>query len=289
MIEPTVQTVAPAPPPADHWLTRAFTAVFVERRLPYRVSVWMDRVANRLGFRRKTVRAAEFVVRVRRQTCDEEFVQNIILNHEYTPPGFTVGKDDVVIDIGGNIGTFALLAARDAAHGRVFTFEPNLENFELLRHNLSINRIANVSAVRAAVAAGAGSVKLFTAPQGGFHSILSDRAVAAEQYELVESVGLKDIFDTHRIDRCNFLKIDCEGAEYDILYSLPIEYYERIDKVAMEFHGENDRTKRRARSDALVSHLEKMGFSIDAYIEYPPPFRGGMIRARRAPLTCPRR
>lgn len=284
MIEPTVQIAPPrrAGAPADHWLKRAFTVLLVERRLPYRVSVWVDTVANRLGFRHKMVRAAGFRVRVRRQTCDEEFVQNIIVNHEYTPPGFGIGKNDVVIDVGGNIGTFALLAAREASGGCVFAFEPNRENFELLRDNLAINRTENVSAVHAAVAAGAGSVKLFTAPQGGFHSVLIDRAVAAEQYELVESVGLKDIFDTYRIDRCDFLKIDCEGAEYDILYSLPIEYYERIDKLAMEFHGEDDRTKRRARSDALVSHLERMGFSIDAYIEYPPPFRGGMIRARRA-------
>src|SRR5207244_12812251 len=107
MIEPTLEVAPPPRTPQDHWLRRAFVAAIIERRLPYRVSVAVDKLANKVGVRYKTVKAGGLSVRIRRLTCDELFVQNIIVNHEYTPPGFDIQERDVVIDIGGNIGTFA--------------------------------------------------------------------------------------------------------------------------------------------------------------------------------------
>ena len=85
----------------------------------------------------------------------------------------------------------------------------------------------------------------------------------------MDSVALKDIFDEHDIERCHFLKLDCEGAEYELLYNLPGEYYSRIERIVMEYHGDNDKMKRRAQADALVSHLQSMGFGIDAYLDLP--------------------
>src|SRR5688572_24810655 len=74
--------------PSGHWLKRASVALLVERRLPYRMSTALDKLCNSVGLRRKTVKADGFRVRVRRLTCDEQFVHNILLNHDYTPAGF---------------------------------------------------------------------------------------------------------------------------------------------------------------------------------------------------------
>src|SRR6266508_6011309 len=92
--------------------------------------------------------------------------------------------------------------------------------------------------------------------QGGFHSVVDDRAQNRDHYEIVKAVSLKDIFDAHAVEQCDFLKLDCEGAEYDILFSLAVDYFRRIKRIAMEYHGEADRSARQAKADALVAHLE---------------------------------
>ena len=282
MLEPTPYKTPQPPQPAGNWLTRGFNALFVERRLPYRIAVWLDTLCNAVGLRFKTVSADGFTLRVRRSTCDEKFVSNIIVNHEYTPTGFDIGEADVVIDIGANIGMFSLLAARYAANGKVFAFEPNFENYRLLESNIELNQSTNVIAKRAAVSGENGQVKLYCSSQGGFHSVLEDRMTDSEQFEIVDAVSLANIFEEHKIERCNFLKLDCEGAEYEILYNLPREYFERIDKIVMEYHGDKNYDKRRAQSDALVCHLQQMGFFIEDYLEFTE-FCGGFIRAKRVP------
>jgi FkbM family methyltransferase len=220
-------------------------------------------------------------VRVRRSTSDEQFVQNVLLGQEYTPHGFEIHESDIVIDIGGNIGTFTLLASKRASGGRVFAFEPNKENYELLLQNIALNELTNVIPVRAAVSGNAtGKIKVFSCSDGGFHSVLSERAEDPARYELVDGISLRSIFDEYEIQRCNFLKLDCEGAEFDILYDLPADYWGRIDKIAMEYHGDKDPERRRAQSNALVSYLEKAGFRIDTYQE-SMGFQGGFIRATR--------
>ncbi len=225
-MEPTPHLEPTTTKPNVHWLKRGLVALIREHRLPYQVSVVLDKVCNSIGLHIKTIEANGFKVKVRRRTSDELFVQNIIVNKEYTPPGFEIHESDIVIDIGGNIGTFALLASRYASRGKVFTFEPNSENYKLL--------VQNILPIHAAVSGSIGKIKLFRGSDGGFHSIHEDRAYNHERYELVDSVNLKDIFEVHSIVRCDFLKLDCEGAEHDILYSLPKEYYSRINKIAME-------------------------------------------------------
>ena len=50
---------------------------------------------------------------------------------------------------------------------------------------------------------------------------------------MVESISLKKIFDENKINKCNFLKLDCEGAEFKILESLPNEYFNKINKIVL--------------------------------------------------------
>lgn len=269
------------PGPRGHWLQRSLTAILLEHRLPYTASIVLDRWCNAVGLRQKTIVRMGLKVRVRRQTCDEAFVQNVIVNSEYTIPGFQIHEHDTVIDVGANIGTFSLVAARAARRGRVFAFEPNPDNYGLLLGNIRRNRMRNIVPTPAAVGGVSGQAKLYCSSQGGFHSLLEDRIEDAQRYEVVASVSLKEIFDAHEIERCDFLKLDCEGAEYEILYGLPDAYFSRIRRIAMEYHGAVDRTTRQAQADALVAHLAGRGFDIVEYTEFVG-FRGGFIRAERA-------
>ena len=48
---------------------------------------------------------------------------------------------------------------------------------------------------------------------------------------------IPEILDGNGPKRCDLLKMDCEGAEYDILYHCPSEVLTRIDRIALEVHG----------------------------------------------------
>lgn len=275
-MEPTPHVIHTAPRPAESRLRRAFQTIFVERRMPYRIGKFLDNACVVLGRRLKLVRSQGMCFRVRRLTCDEVFVRSIIEEREYTPAGFEIGESDTVVDIGGNIGTFAILASRAAHHGRVFTFEPNSENYSLLQQNIALNRAGNITAINAAVARTNGELKLYCSKQGGFHSLARNQRHVSE--ETVRAVSLQSIFDEFKIEHCNFLKVDCEGAEYEILGSASRELLSRIDMIALEYH--DDGVAGQVRADQLVEHLQANSFSIDTYTKLPGHVNG-WIRARR--------
>lgn len=278
-MEPTAYVAPPPPKPSGNVMMRALTTVVLERKLPYRVAKALDRLGKAVGLRYKTVSVRGFKIRVRRLTTDELFVQNLLVGEEYTPPGYEIREGDTVIDVGGNIGTFSLLAARRASRGRVFTFEPIRENYDLLNGNLARNRIRNVTAQKMAILDKKGSVKIYlSAENTGRHSVLEHRGSDADWFEEVETVSLADVFDAHNIERCHFLKMDCEGAEYPILYNLPRTYFRRIDKIVMEYHTED-----RAEANRLVDFLQEVGYRIDAYVEFTG-WDCGFIRAARDDL-----
>ena len=52
----------------------------------------------------------------------------------------------------------------------------------------------------------------------------------------VDSITLQKIFDLNNIKKCNLLKLDCEGSEYEIIDSLPNSYFSMIDKMIIEYH-----------------------------------------------------
>jgi hypothetical protein len=66
---------------------------------------------------------------------------------------------------------------------------------------------------------------------------------------------LKEILDSNSLSKVDFLKIDVEGKELEMLLNLPKEYFSRIEKIAMESHTETITSK-------LTSYLSGNGFSV---------------------------
>jgi len=52
----------------------------------------------------------------------------------------------------------------------------------------------------------------------------------------VDSISIVEIFENNLIEKCNFLKLDCEGAEYAIIELLSKNYLKRIEKTVIEYH-----------------------------------------------------
>ncbi|MGH9309043.1 MAG: FkbM family methyltransferase [Vicinamibacterales bacterium] len=141
-----------------------------------------------------------------------------------------------VIDIGANIGTFAVLAARAAPGARVLCFEPAPDAAALLLRNVTMNGVeGRVVVEERAVAGTPGRVDLVRTTQSSMRR-LGPAASAGDNTISVEAVTLGEIFEKHAVDRCDFLKIDCEGAEFELLRACPSSVLDRVDRIALEFH-----------------------------------------------------
>ncbi len=171
------------------------------------------------------------------------------------PPGNEV--EGVIIDIGAHLGFFSLEMGRRFPSAKVYAFEPFPENYALLRENLGLNEVSNVTAHNLAVAGKTGSISFFPVEEhSGCHSMY-DREGAGAPIK-VEATTLATIFKRERIRRCSFLKMDCEGAEFPILLSSSDATLHKVDRIAMEFHE----YLAKKPVESLVKRLRNAGFSV---------------------------
>ncbi len=164
-------------------------------------------------------------------------------DRDYDVPGLELRPGDVVLDVGGNQGFFACYAAWRKC--RVLSFEPDSENLEFLRRNLQRNGLAGAATVFGkAVKAAAGPAKLFRTSRlgGGMNttsSVFAERLGFAEGDTMaIEATTLPQILREQEIERVRLCKLDCEGAELEIVESLGAAEMAKIDAFAIEFHRE---------------------------------------------------
>jgi FkbM family methyltransferase len=141
---------------------------------------------------------------------------------------------DVIIDIGAHIGFFAIYTALRFPHVKIHSFEPFPENYELLQQNLERNGITNVRTYPLGVSGSGRPLEMVTNPQNSGHSTCYSRTLEYDRTTGIPSTTLDHIFDSLGVDKCKLLKIDCEGSEYEILFSA--RSLAKIEYLSGEFH-----------------------------------------------------
>src|SRR3990170_3202732 len=128
-----------------------------------------------------------------------------------------VKKGMVVVDIGANIGYYTLLAAHLVGdEGKVFAFEPDPYNYNLLCRNIEVNGFRNVIPIRKAVFSKSGETKLFLDKSNlGGHS-LSEANVDKGASITVEVTSLDDYFKNKDCE-IDVIKMDVQGSEMEVL------------------------------------------------------------------------
>lgn len=168
-----------------------------------------------------------------------------------------VRQGSTVVDIGGNIGAFSLYAA-DAGASRVIGFEPNQEAFDVFRKNIAENKLeGKVEVRRLAVSGQGGEIVYLPKNSSPYNKLVSEGTTDSTSLEPVTTISLAEIIDQNDIEQVDLLKMDCEGAEYEILMKAPKEALTKIREIRMELHP----SRVYARSD-LVQHLEVNGFEL---------------------------
>jgi FkbM family methyltransferase len=204
------------------------------------------------------------VLNTRRNRSDLHMIDENWAFRKYEYFGYEVRPGDVVVDIGANIGSFAVYAAAARRAGRVIAFEPHPGNFSLLSRNVEENGLGQVvTCVNEAVSGSPGQVLLLEdAGNFGGHSLAATGLASAETATAfkVRCGTLEETFERFGLTRIDYLKIDCEGAEYEILEATPESIFRRIGRVSMEYHRRPGR-----RVEELGEILERYGFRVRYY------------------------
>jgi len=177
----------------------------------------------------------------------------------YERYGCVIQKGDIVLDAGASIGVFSNYAWEKGA-GHVYSFEPGMDAFKCLIKNkppqstifnaalgdknsvtkLSVNTYKNM-----------GGAPMYIDPMSG--SLLNQ----TERFNYVPIITIDSLFENGVFEKIDFLKINCEGTEREILQGISDHNLKRIRKISLEFHGnilsESD-------SEQIMTRLTNNGF-----------------------------
>lgn len=139
--------------------------------------------------------------------------------------GFTI------FDVGGNVGLHSSYFARHFNNTKVFTFEPLPENAAYLRKLIALNKIGNIQLIEKAVGTTTGTV-YFDRDKNNHQGHISSTPSNLS----VQVTTLDDFISTNRVFP-NFIKIDVEGFEADVLDGYKTQIAESYPFIIIEIHS----------------------------------------------------
>ena len=180
---------------------------------------------------------------------------------------------DVVVDLGAHVGVVSTFLGTRFPFLRIVSFEPVPELFAHFRRNLERNEVTNVDARNCAVTGDGRDLQMvvhFGTNTGGATGQLRHLDMPDHDRYVVPSVTLDAVIAELGVERVKLLKIDCEGSEYEVLFSS--HNIGRIDHIRGEFH-END-------------NLRDKGYSMEALERYCERYMGpGLVRYVRCEMA----
>jgi FkbM family methyltransferase len=167
-------------------------------------------------------------------------------------------KNDIIIDVGANIGMVSLYIAKRFPSVKLLSYEPIPTNYFYLMENIRNNGVENIQAFSLAITKDRRDLDMIIHSEtntGGGTACLRNMKLEGHEYHRVKSITLDDIFISNNIERCRLLKIDCEGSEHEILRHAGV--LNKIDYLSAEFHINNTLESQGYNIEELVSHCRK--------------------------------
>ena len=174
-----------------------------------------------------------------------------------------VHEGDVVIDVGAHVGYYTLLMAQLVGkNGKVYSFEPDPVNFELLKKSVEINGFENVVLIQKAVSDTTEKIKLFLGDNDSAINRIYDAKLGDAKKSIdVESITIDEYFKEN--DKLfNFIKIDSEGSEAKIINGME-KFLTKNRKLIMMTEFFPFLIKKSGdEPNQYLKSLEKSGFSL---------------------------
>ena len=163
----------------------------------------------------------------------------------------TLKKGDVFLDIGAHIGKYTVIGAKMVGRqGLVISVEPHPTNYKVLRENINLNNLNNVIALNVAAWNREGHLKFFIAKESGSHSLKINHGLGAIN---VRARPLDTLLEELGVKRVNYIKIDVEGAEAEVLEGLTLTLQKWKPTVIVEvWRHEEEKIKKFAEKRKYI-------------------------------------
>ncbi len=182
-----------------------------------------------------------------KKICSEVITQDCYKFRSWEPNNET----PCIVDIGANVGAFSKMAWSRFPDANIYSFEMMEDNYNYAKSILS--ELKNVYLFNCAVVGSNQPIGIFKhdTNHGGHKPIFDDTAnsylnksrfTADWREEKVNSITFSQLLEQNSIDVVDFLKLDCEGTEYEILFHVEeCGLWDNISHIAMEIHGRNSK------------------------------------------------
>jgi FkbM family methyltransferase len=200
------------------------------------------------------------------KVIEETWTENVYRIHQWQ-----FAEDAVFVDIGANVGSVSLFVDnfnKDREDKiRVFAIEPEPHNLSLLQKNIESNPVENVTVIKKAI--WHQNKEVLITNRGGNSSIFEIEGV--EQTK-IQAITLEKLFKENNIKHVDVMKIDIEGAEFDLIINAPEKTLAKIKYLTLEFDKSFD-----GKFGIMVEKLAKQ-FGLEIL---GSPERGGYIYGNR--------
>ena len=170
----------------------------------------------------------------------------------YVQDIFILNKNDVVIDVGAHIGTYTIpIAIQIEECGKILAFEPNPNNIILLKKNIELNELKNITLFENAASDKNQITNLILSDDPMLSAITDD---TEEKNIEIECITLDSINEQLELKRIDWLKIDAEGSEIKVLKG--------SEKILKKFHPKIIVEVRKENEDVIKKFLCKEGYDI---------------------------
>lgn len=167
-------------------------------------------------------------------------------------------KDLTVLDIGGNCGLFTHYVEPYAS--KIFIVEPSKQHCETINQMIKFNKIDHkVTVIQKALANENGTTSFYHNKNSTMFSLLPDVDDKSQEPETVETTRLDTLFTQYNIKHVDFMKLDIEGAEAQVIGGDGFEQVaDKIDSMVFEWH-----TWSKMNPNLMVTALKDYGFKVE--------------------------
>ena len=226
---------------------------------------WWAIILKRIDLRKKSVNVAGYKVSFLSNWAFQYLFKEIFIDQEYH--FITTNKCPLIIDCGSNIGMSILYFKLIYPSSRIIAFEPDLNSFLCLKKNIEQNNLQDVVVYNKAVSDSEGSIAFYFNSENP--GALDMSIIQERMYKKIKEVDAVHL-SRYISERVDFLKIDIEGAESDVIQELSnsgkLNY---INQMVIEYHHHIVRDQ--DILSKILSILENGGFGyqISSQLERP--------------------
>ena len=172
------------------------------------------------------------------KVLDRESLEIVCPDFEtFMHPYFTPKKDQIILDVGANVGKYTLQAAiKVGNHGKVIAIEADNQNYKTLQQSIKLNQLNNILLLNIAAYNKECRLKFYIGDTTARHSLKSNQN---HGFHIVTAKPLDQVLTENNITKIDWIKIDVEGAEYETLLGLQKTLENNKPKIIIEVFSAN--------------------------------------------------